>query len=131
MTALANWAEAALIDWLLGGASPTRPTTRYLAFHTADPGETGATGELSTGGYARQAITFGGATGTAPTLAANTSTHTFTASGAAWGAVTHLSIWDAITGGNCLTKGALTASRTIADGDSLTVAAAAITLALD
>lgn len=128
MTALANWAENAALDWLLGGATPTRPTTRYLALHTADPTEAGTTGELSGLGYARQAITFGAASSGA---AANTSTHTFTASGGNWGSVTHCSIWDAVTGGNCIYKGALTTARTINSGESATVAAGAITASLD
>ena len=123
-----NYAENAVLDWLLGGASPTRPTTRYLGFHTADPGETGATGELSGSGYARQAITFGAA---ASGSASNTSTHTFTAMGS-WGTVSHFSIWDAASGGNCLYKGALTTPRTISSsGESLTVASGAITVTED
>lgn len=128
MTALANWAENAALDWLLGGATPTRPTTRYLALHTADPTEAGSTGELVGNGYARQAITFGAASSGS---AANTSTHTFTASGGNWGSVTHCSIWDASTGGNCIYKGALTTARTINNGESATVAASAITASLD
>lgn len=123
-----NYAELAVLDWLLGGATPTRPTARYLALHTADPGETGATGEVATGGYARQAVTFGAASGGA---AANSSTHTFTPSGANWGSITHFSIWDAATAGNCLYSGALTTARAINDGESLTVAAAAISVSED
>ena len=37
-------------------------TTYYLSAHSADPGTTGAS-ELSGGGYARQAIVFGSASG--------------------------------------------------------------------
>ncbi len=122
-----NYAETAVVDWLLGGATPTRPTTRYLALHTADPTETGSTGELSGSGYSRQAITFGAASSGS---ASNTSTHTFTATGS-WGTVTHFSIWDASTAGNCLYKGALTTSRTVATGESLTVASAAIVVSED
>lgn len=122
-----NYAETAVVDWLLGGAAPTRPTTRYLAFHTADPGETGATSELSGSGYARQAITFGAASSGS---ASNTSTHTYTATGS-WGTVTHFSIWDSLTTGNCLYKGALATSRTVASGESLTVASGAIVVTED
>lgn len=124
----ANYAETAVVDWLLGGATPTRPSARYLALHTADPGETGATSELSGAGYARQAVTFGAASAGA---ASNTSSHSFTASGANWGTVTHFSIWDAATTGNCLYSGALSVSRTINDGESATVASGAITVTED
>lgn len=123
-----NYAEIAVLDWLLGGATPTRPSTRHLALHTADPGETGATGELSGNGYARQAVTFGAA---ASGATSNTSTHTFTASGGSWGTVTHFSIWDASTSGNCLYVGALSTSRTIGDGESGTVAAGDIDVTED
>jgi hypothetical protein len=120
MSAKSNWAESAVLDWLLGGASPTRPTARYLALHTADPGETGATGEVSGNGYARQAVTFGAASSGA---VSNTSAHNFTAAGGSWGTVTHFSIWDASTSGNCIYYGTLAASRTIGDGETGTVAA--------
>ncbi|WP_374572497.1 hypothetical protein [Phenylobacterium sp.] len=124
----ADYAETAVLDWLLGGATPTRPTGRYLALHTADPTDAGTTGELAGNGYARQAITFDAASGGS---AANSSTHTFTASGGDWGTVSHFSIWDASTSGNCLYTGALTTSRTIADGESGTVAAGAIVCSED
>lgn len=124
----ANYAETAVVDWLLGGATPTRPSARYLALHTADPGETGATSELSGNGYARQAVTFGAASSGS---ASNTSTHTFTASGGSWGTVTHFSIWDAVTTGNCLYVGALSVSRTINNGESGTVAAGAVVCSED
>jgi len=123
-----NYAETAVVDWLLGGATPTRPSARYLALHTADPGETGATSEVSGNGYARQAVTFNAASSGAAT---NSSTHTFTASGGNWGTITYFSIWDASTSGNELYSGALTTSRTINNGESLTVAAAAITVSED
>ena len=124
----ANYAETAVVDWLLGGATPTRPSTRYLALHTGDPGETGASNELSGSGYARQAVTFGAASSGS---ASNTSTHTFTASGGNFGVVTHFSIWDALTTGNCLYVGALTTSRTINDGESGTVASGAVVCSED
>lgn len=123
-----NYAETAVLDWLLGGATPTRPSARYLALHTADPGETGATGELSGNGYARQAVTFDPA---ASGATSNSSSHTFTASGGSWGTVTHFSIWDASSSGNCLYTGALTTSRTIGDGESGTVAAGDIDITED
>lgn len=128
MTAKSNWAENATLDWLLGGANPTRPTTRYIAFHTGDPGETGGSNELSTGGYARQAMTFGAASsGTA----LNSSTVDIAPSGAAWNNVSHFSLWDHVSAGNCLYKGAVTTTRSYADGEHLTVAAGAISVSED
>jgi hypothetical protein len=58
--------------------------------------------------------------------AANAAQETFTASGGNWGTITHWGLYDAETNGNLLIYGALDASRTINDGDSLTFAAGAI-----
>lgn len=48
------------------------------------------------------------------------------ASGGDWGTITHVGIWDALTGGNLLFHSALTTSKTIADGDVFKVAASGI-----
>lgn len=128
MSNLANWAENALIDWLMGGSSPTRPTTRYLALHTGDPTEAGSSNEVATGGYARQAITFGAASSGA---SSNTNAPSFTASGANFGTVSHASIWDASSGGNCLWQGALTASKTINNGDTFQMPVGELDISLD
>lgn len=119
MTAKSDWAENATLDWLLGGANPTRPTGRYIAFHTADPTEDGSVGEATTNGFTRTAMTFGAA---AAGVASNTSTVDLTITGGTT-TITHMSIWDAVTLGNCIYKGAVTTSRTYAAGEHLTVAA--------
>jgi hypothetical protein len=131
MVALSDWAEKAALDWLLLGATPTRPSAIYLGIHTADPGETGATSEVNASGWtARQAITFG-ATTSGTGIALNTSTIDVTASGAI-GPVTHISLWDSATigAGNCIAKGAVTTARTYANTEHITVAASAISVAL-
>ena len=125
MADLSNYAENLLIQWLMTTNSVTRPTAWYLALHTGDPGETGASNEVSGSGYARQQATFAGSNDTVD----NDATETFTASGGNWGAITHMSIWDALTTGNCLWKGTCT-NRTINDGDSYQFAAADIDLTI-
>ena len=124
---LANYAENALIDWLMGGATPTRPSARYVALHTADPGEDGSAGELSGSGYARQLAGFSAASGGS---ASNSATLNFTASGGDFGAIAYCSVWDAVSGGNCLWQGACT-TKTINDGDSYQFAAGALSVSLD
>jgi len=127
---LSDWAENALMDWLMGGASPTRPTTRHVALHTGDPGETGASNEVGAGvGYARQAATFGASSGGATSNVANVVFGP--ASGAGFGTVSHVSVWDASSGGNCLWKGPLSASQAVAAGVSFTIVAGDLDLALD
>lgn len=125
---LSDWAENAALDWLLGGSSPTRPTTRYVALFTAAPNDAGGGTEVSGSGYARQAIASDAA---AAGATQNTSTITFTASGGSWGTVTHIGIFSASTGGNLLWHGAMTASKTVGDGDSLAFAAGDIDFSLD
>lgn len=111
------------LDWQLGGATPTRPTTRFISMHTGDPGSTGAS-ECSGSGYARQSLTFNAASGKAATNASATSN---TLSGAL-GPVTHFGIWDASTAGNFLYGGAVTTAQTFAASDVAAVAIGAITI---
>ena len=74
-------------------------TTVYLSLHTAAPGETGAN-EVVGAGYARQAVAWG-----APTNGVGTNSGTVTVpvptSGGPF-AVTHVGLWDAVSGGNFL-----------------------------
>lgn len=125
MSAKSNYLENAVLDHVLGTSALTSPSA-YLSLYTSDPGETDSGTELSGNGYARLAVSFGNASGgsaTGPTTAKE-----FTASGASWGTVTHFGIHDALTAGNLLYYGALTASKTIADGDTLRFAANSITV---
>jgi hypothetical protein len=120
MTALSNYAESLAIRWLFDDVAVTRPTAWYVALHTADPTDVGNVGELSGNGYARQAATFTEDTNGLVdndadiTFGPNTTTN--------WGSVSHVSVWDAVTVGNCLAKGALSSSVTINVNDSLKIA---------
>lgn len=126
MANLSDWAENALLDWLLGGATPTAPAGRFLALYTAAPSDSGGGTEVTGGSYARQALASSAA---ASGATSNSGTVTFTST-AAWGTVTHIGIHSAATGGNLLWHGALTASRVMASGDSLVFSPAAITFTL-
>jgi hypothetical protein len=89
-----------------------------VALYTAAPSDSGGGTEVSTGGYARQAVTFGAASSPGGTTS-NTGAVSFTASGANYGTVTHIGIFDALTTGNLLWHGSMTASKTVNDGDTL------------
>lgn len=125
---LSDWSENALLDWLMGGSSPTRPTARHLALFTAAPNDAGGGTEVPGSGYARQAVTFDAA---AAGATSNSGAVSFTASGGSFGTVTHIGIFSAATGGNLLWHGPLAASKAVADGDSLAFAAGSIDLTLD
>ena len=129
MAALSDHAEKLLLDWLMTNGTATRPTDWYVALYTAAPSDSGGGTEVSGGGYARQSATFDAASSPGGTTS-NTNEITFTASGAAFGTVTHIGIFDASTGGNLLWHGFLSASKTIADGDALVFAAGNIDLTL-
>lgn len=129
MAALSDDAEALLLDWLMTTGTATRPTAWYVALYTAAPSDSGGGTEVSTGGYARQSVTFAAATSPGGTTS-NTGTVSFTASGADYGTVTHIGIFDAVSAGNLLWHGAMTASKTIADGDTLEFSVGNIDLTL-
>lgn len=120
MTDLTDFGENAAAAALLGTG------TYHIALHTGDPGETGAANEITGDGVTREADTFT-VTGS---VAANDTELTFGPATADKGTATHASVWDAASGGNCIAKGALTASRAWPSG-TLTLAAGAFTLTMD
>lgn len=129
MAALSDYAEKLLLDWMMTTGSATRPTAWYVALFTAAPSDSGGGTEVSTGGYARQSVTFDAASSPGGTTS-NSGEVSFTATGADYGTVTHMGIFDAASSGNLLWHGALTASKTVADGDTLTFAVGNIDLTM-
>lgn len=129
MAALSDYAEKLLLDWMMTTGSATRPTAWYVALFTAAPSDAGGGTEVSGNGYSRQSATFAAASTPGGTTS-NSNELTFTATGGSFGTVTHIGIFDASTGGNLLWHGAMTASKTIADGDSLVFAIGNIDLTL-
>jgi hypothetical protein len=129
MSALSDWAEKAVLDWLMGGATPVRPSARYVALYTAAPSDSGGGTEVSGSGYTRKVATFAAASTPGGTTS-NSGAVSFTASGGSWGTITHMGIFDASSGGNLIWHGSLTASKTIGDGDTLEFAIGNIDLTI-
>ena len=127
MSSFSDYLENAALNHVFRNTALTSPTTTYLALYTAAPTDAGGGTQVSGGGYARQAITFGAPSGGA---IANTSAVAFTASGAAYGTVVAVGIFDASTGGNLLAWDAIT-SAAIGDGDTLNFAIGDIDVTLD
>ena len=133
MTAKSNYLENEILDHILGKGTRdfTSPVSLFMAISTADPSEDGSslTEPNTSHGYARQAITFGAASGGATSntgaisFGANTTTN--------WGTITHFAIMDGSSGGNMLYKGALTASKLIEVGDSLDFAIGEVDISED
>lgn len=127
MDAKTDYLEDALLDHVLRNTAYTSPTTVYVGLFTADPTDTGSQANEVTGGsYARQAVTFGAPSGG---TVANTGIITFPTATASWGTVTHAAILDAVSAGNMLYKGALASSKTVDNGDTVSYAIGALTVA--
>jgi len=125
MSAKSNYLEGKLIEHVLRNVAYTSPSNVYLSLHTANPDEDASGTEVSGSGYGRQLIAFDAHSNGA---CASSADETFTASGGSFGTVTHFGIFDASSSGNLLYYGALTASKVVADGDSLKFAAGSITI---
>ena len=121
-----NYLEDKVLDHVLGTTAFTAPTATYLALFTSDPAEDASGTEVSGNGYAREDVNFNAASSgsaTGPTVDIE-----FTASGGSFGTVSHFAVFDALTSGNMLYYGALSASKTVADGDSIRFVADSITI---
>ncbi len=132
MSAMSNYLENKLVDHIFRAQSFSAPATLYVALFTSAPSDSGGGTEVSGGNYARASVTsslanWAGTQSAGSTTASsgtggqtsNNGAITFNApSGANWGTVTHFGIFDAASSGNLLFHGALTAPKTINDGDS-------------
>ena len=127
MAAMSDYLERKLLDHTLGTAAFTHPAQAYLALHTADPTDAAGGAECSGGSYARQTIDFNAAHATNGTID-NSSAEEFTNMPAC--TVSHIGIWDASTSGNLLFYGAVTASKAVASGDTISLAAGALVITL-
>ena len=58
-----NFLENEILDHVLRNSSYTPPSTVYAALFTSNPDEDGSGTEVTGGSYARQAVTFGAASG--------------------------------------------------------------------
>lgn len=132
MTAFANYLEEKIVDWALRAtAMGTAPASVWVALHTGDPGETGASNEVTGGSYARVEVTAGFSAHGAAGPTSNSAEILFPTASANWGTVSHWSIHDASTAGNCLFKDTLTASRNVLSGDAFRFSAGTLQITLN
>jgi len=122
-----DWMENAVLNTLRGNALSFSAV--YVGLFTTLPNDNGTGGtEVSGGGYARQAVTFG-----APSNGSmsNSADITFPLATANWGTIVGFGIFDAATGGNLLYFGSLTTSKSIESGDQLRFPAGNLTITED
>lgn len=144
MSAMTNYLENKLLDFLLRGQAFVAPTTAYVALFTAMPDENGGGTEVSGNAYARKAIpcsstdwagtqgvgTTGpssGATGTT----SNNATQTFPTPTGSWGTIVGAGVFDAASGGNLLIYGALDAAQVVNAGNTVSFAPGLLSFQID
>jgi hypothetical protein len=130
MAGVSAYAEKAMLDWVLGGATPTRPAAWGVGISLGAPTSISGS-EVATGsGWTRQTVTWAAAASPAGS-ASNVAALTFgpALTGATF---TGLQVWDtaAVAAGNMLWYGNLATVRTLGVGDSLVIAAGALTITL-
>jgi len=105
-----------IINKLLRNTNWSHAAAHYVGLHTADPGQNGANENSAYDGN-RKAVTFD-----APSSGTSTNAGALTFANMPAITVTHISIWDAATGGNFLWGQALTASKAVDAADSFVLA---------
>lgn len=130
MANISAYLEKAMLDWVLGGAAATQPGSRLAALSLGTPTSVSGSEVLPASGYARQTALFGAAASPAGS-ASNTAAMTFGPFSSS-AAIQGLVIYDttAFTAGNMLWYGTLLTARTVLPGDTLVVAAGALTITL-
>jgi len=115
--AFTSYTDNALLGHLLGSTTYTKPSALYVALFIGDPASGGT--EISTSGsaYARIAATFTVSSG----VATNTAAIEWATATSAWGSITWVAIYDAVTGGNQLVTAQLASAKTIGSGDVLRI----------
>lgn len=132
MSALSDYLENELLDHIVGAASFTPPANLFFAAFTTDPTDAGTGTEASGGSYARVSVTNNLTNFPAASAGSksNANAITFPEATASWGTISHVGIYDASTAGNLLWHGALTTSKAIGSGDTLSFAAGDLTFTL-
>ena len=123
---LSDYLENKLLDHFLGTATYTKPTTVYIALYTVTPSDAGGGTQVTGGSYARQSAVFSAAAGG---TTSNTANIDFAGMPAA--TTVAIGVFDAITAGNLLLWGTLTANKTTDAGDTLRIATGDLDISID
>ena len=123
---LSDYLENKLLDHFLGTTSYTMPTTVYVALYTVAPDDTGGGTQATGGSYARQPATFAAAT-----LGATSNSANIDFAGMPAATTVAIGVFDALTAGNLLLWGTLTANKTTDAGDTLRIATGDLDISID
>lgn len=134
MGSYSTYLENKLLNHLFNKASYTIPTVHVALFTALSDahGEAGSGGtEVSGGSYARIATAGSDWTEATTGVLDNATACEFTQATADWGTVTHFALFDALTGGNMLAFGTLTASKAVNSGDTIKFSIGDLDVSLD
>lgn len=102
------------------GSFPT-PSSLFVKLHTGDPGASGTANASAV--TTRSAATFGSAASGGVATMTNTPSWSMTGTET----ISHISLYDASTAGNFLWSVALTASKSVSNGDTLNLSSLTLT----
>jgi hypothetical protein len=117
--------EKAMLDWVLGGAAATRPSTRWISMATASPNVTSA---FDGPFQSRNTVTFAAANSPAMSVTNLNNLSLMTCSAAA--TVVGWNIWNSSSGGTRLFYGTMTAAIGCKSGDNVQIGAGALKIVL-
>ena len=125
---ITDYGGSQLLSYCLTASPVTRPSSWFAALHNGNPSQTGQLNELGAGiGYSRQAISFSAPVVTTRQCLNLGILQWGPASGAGFGTVNYISIWDAVSGGNSWWYGPIT-SQIVVAGDSYTLLAGLLSI---
>ena len=134
MTALSSFAEIKTLELFFKNTAYTAPNA-YMGLFTSDPTDSASGTEVSGNNYARVQIDTkmaSATTGVDNSTIVNNADITFpTATGGAFGTVTHIGIFDASSSGNLLAHGILTQEKIISDGDTFEIKSGFLVISID
>jgi len=134
MASLSTYMQEQIADFTKGTAIDAAPAGLLLALSTANPLDDGSGIAEPIGlGYARQAILFGAylsTNGIGTVMSGPTVDLIYTAVGGAWGTITHWAVFRSDGGGEMMYHGAVSATKTIGDGDSFVANASSLGLTI-
>lgn len=120
MSDLSDYLENTILDNQLSG-------TIYVALFLDDPTDADTGTEVSGPGYSRQSVTFAAASSGQK---ASDAAVAFSATGL-WGEITHIGLYDALSGGNLLFHRELDLTPVVDDGDTVNIDAGDLVAILD
>lgn len=121
---LTNYLEAALLNHLRGGTAFTQPSGLFVKLHTGDPGEDATSNAAAE--TTRVEASFGAPSGGVMANDAEVLWESVSDSET----YSHFSVWDAVTSGNPLGYGSLSASKAVTAGEDARFAVGALTWTL-